>query len=112
MDCMDCHQQATHTLQTAEDAIDEAMTVGSPNRALPFVHKKGLELIKATYSSQADAATKIAAGLGDFYRTQDPAVGRGRRGSVGSAAEGFGTVYHANDFPDMKGAWGTDPRGV
>src|SRR5258708_6782545 len=107
MDCMDCHQQATHTLQTAEDAIDEAMTVGSPNRALPFVHKKGLELIKATYSSQADAATKIAAGLGDFYRTQYPAVWSGQRDSVDSAAKSLVTIYQRNVFPDMKVTWGT-----
>ena len=52
MDCMDCHQQATHTFQTAEDAIDEAMTVGSPNPALPYVHKKGLELVSRQTTSR------------------------------------------------------------
>ena len=65
---MDCHQQATHTFQTAEDAIDEAMAVGSPNPALPFVHKKGLELIQADYKSQDEAAQKITAGLDSFYQ--------------------------------------------
>ena len=71
MDRMDCHQQATHTFQTAEDAIDEAMQVGSPNPALPFVHKKGLELIQAEYKSQDEAAAKTT-GLAwrPFYQGQ------------------------------------------
>ena len=77
MDCMDCHNQATHTFQTAEDAIDEVMVDGTPSASLPFVHKEGLQLIQAEYASQAEAATKIASGLDDFYRTQYPAVWSG-----------------------------------
>ena len=48
MDCMDCHNQATHMFQTAEQALDEAMQDGSPNPALPFVHKQGMALIQAS----------------------------------------------------------------
>ncbi|MFZ0688226.1 MAG: NapC/NirT family cytochrome c, partial [Acidobacteriaceae bacterium] len=43
MDCMDCHNQATHVFQTAEDAIDEAMLDGDPSPDLPFMHKEGLQ---------------------------------------------------------------------
>jgi nitrate/TMAO reductase-like tetraheme cytochrome c subunit len=112
MDCMDCHQQATHTFQTAEDAIDESMQVGSPNPALPFVHKKGLELIQAEYASQADAATKITAGLDDFYRTQYPAIWNGQRGAVDAAAKSLIAIYQRNVFPEMKVTWGTYPSGM
>ncbi|MGA1980888.1 MAG: NapC/NirT family cytochrome c [Acidobacteriaceae bacterium] len=112
MDCMDCHQQATHTFQTAEDAIDESMTVGSPNPALPFVHKKGLELIQAQYSSQADAAAKITAGLDDFYRTQYPTVWSGQRGAVDAAAKSLVAIYQRNVFPEMKVTWGTYTSGM
>ena len=112
MDCMDCHNQATHIFQTAEDAIDEAMQVGSPNPGLPFVHKKGLELIQADYKSQDEAAQKITAGLGDFYRTQYPAIWSGQRGAVDAAAQSLIAVYKRNVFPDMKVTWGTYPNGM
>jgi nitrate/TMAO reductase-like tetraheme cytochrome c subunit len=112
MDCMDCHNQATHTFQTAEDAIDETMQVGSPNPALPFVHKKGLELIQAQYGSQAEAATKITTGLDDFYRTQYPAIWNGQRGAVDSAAKSLVAIYTRNVFPEMKVTWGTYTSGM
>jgi hypothetical protein len=112
MDCMDCHNQATHIFQTAEDAIDESMQVGSPNPALPFAHKKGLELIQAQYASQAEAATKITAGLDDFYRTQYPAVWSGQRGAVDAAAKSLVAIYQRNVFPEMKVTWGTYPNGM
>jgi nitrate/TMAO reductase-like tetraheme cytochrome c subunit len=112
MDCMDCHNQATHIFQTAEDAIDESMQVGSPNPALPFAHKQGLELIQAQYGSQAEAATKITAGLDDFYRTQYPAVWSGQRGAVDAAAKSLVAIYQRNVFPEMKVTWGTYPNGM
>ena len=112
MDCMDCHNQATHTFQTAEDAIDEAMQVGSPNPGLPFVHKKGLELIQADYKSQDEAAQKITAGLQGFYQSTYPAVWSGQRGAVDAAATSLVAIYKRNVFPDMKVTWGTYPNGM
>lgn len=112
MDCMDCHQQATHTFQTAEDAIDEAMTVGSPSPALPFVHKQGLALIQAEYKTQADAAAKITSGLEQFYQSQYPAVWSGQRDAVELAAKSLVTIYERNVFPEMKVTWGTYTSGM
>jgi hypothetical protein len=112
MDCMDCHNQATHTFQTAVGAIDEAMQVGSPNPGLPFVHKKGLELIQADYKSQDEAATKIAAGLESYYQSQYPAIWSGQRGAVDAAAKTLVAIYKRNVFPEMKVTWGTYPNGM
>lgn len=112
MDCMDCHNQATHVFQTPADAINEAMQDGSPNPALPFVHKKGMELIQAQYSSQADAATKITSGLEDFYRTQYAGSWNGQRGQVDAAAKTLVAIYNRNVFPNMKVTWGTYPNNI
>ncbi|MDR3734197.1 MAG: NapC/NirT family cytochrome c [Acidobacteriaceae bacterium] len=112
MDCMDCHNQATHVFPTAQDALNEAMLDGSPNPALPGVHKKGLELIQAEYASQSEAASKIISGLDDFYRTQYPAVWNAQRGQVDAAAKTLVAIYTRNIFPDMKVKWGTYPNNM
>jgi len=112
MDCMDCHNQASHAFQTPEDAINRAMVDGSPSPSLPFVHKEGLELIKATYSSQADAAKKITVGLENFYQTQHPDVWASQRGNVEAAAKTLVAIYQRNVFPDMKVTWGTYPDNI
>ena len=107
MDCMDCHNQATHIFQTPQQAINEAMLNGSPNPALPFIHKKGMELIQAQYASQDEAAKKITSGLQDFYRSQYSAVWSGQRGQVDDAAKMLVAIYSRNVFPNMKVGWGT-----
>lgn len=112
MDCMDCHNQATHVFQTPQDAINEAMQDGGINPALPFAHKEGMQLIQAQYASQQEAAVKIAAGLDDFYRTQYPAVWAGQRGAVEAAAKTLIAIYDRNVFPDMKVTWGTYPNNI
>jgi len=112
MDCMDCHNQATHVFQTAEEAVDEAMLDGTPNSSLPFVHKQGLQLIQATYASQVEAGRKITAGLEDFYRTQYPQVWTTQRTQVDNAARRLVSLYDRNVFPNMKITWGTYPNNI
>lgn len=112
MDCMDCHNQATHVFQTPQDAVDEAMLDGSPSPDLPFVHKEGLQLIQAAYRSQAEAGTKIVAGLDDFYRTKYPEVWSTQRGKIDAAGKRLVAIYERNVFPDMKVTWGTYPNNI
>jgi NapC/NirT cytochrome c family, N-terminal region len=112
MDCMDCHNQATHVFQTAQEAVDEAMVDGTPSPSLPFVHKQGLALIQATYSSQAEAGTKIVSGLNDFYRTQYPQVWSTQRNQINAAAQRLVSMYDRNVFPEMKVTWGTYPNNI
>ena len=112
MDCMDCHNQATHVFQTAQQAIDEAMVDGTPSPDLPFVHKQGLALIQASYSTQAEAGQKIAAGLDEFYRAQYPEVWRNQRPLVDAAAQRLVALYDRNVFPEMKVTWGTYPNNI
>jgi nitrate/TMAO reductase-like tetraheme cytochrome c subunit len=112
MDCMDCHNQATHVFQTAQNAVDEAMQGEGINPGLPFVHKKALELIQAEYRTQDEAAAKITSGLDDFYRTQYPAIWNGQRGAVDGAAKTLIAIYDRNVFPNMKVTWGTYPNNI
>ncbi|HUY82492.1 MAG TPA: NapC/NirT family cytochrome c [Acidobacteriaceae bacterium] len=107
MDCIDCHNRPAHSFYTPEQAVDRDMVAGSPSPSLPFVHKEGLALIKATYSSQTEAASKITSGLDSFYRTQYPQVWNGQRAQVNQAAKTLVAIYDQNVFPFMKITWGT-----
>jgi nitrate/TMAO reductase-like tetraheme cytochrome c subunit len=112
MDCIDCHNQATHVFQTPEQAIDEAMVDGNPSPSLPYVHKEGMQLIQATYKSQAEAGQKIVAGLDSFYETKYPQVWSTQRGLVDAAAKRLVQLYDRNVFPSMKVTWGTYPNNI
>jgi nitrate/TMAO reductase-like tetraheme cytochrome c subunit len=112
MDCIDCHNRAAHSFSTPEEALNEKMALGTPSAALPFIHKQGLALLKADYSSQDDANAKIASGLAGFYQAQYPAVWSGQRAQVEQAAKTLAAIYGENVFPYMKVTWGTHPNNL
>ncbi len=112
MDCIDCHNRASHTFVTAEEALNRAMADGSINPSLPWVHKKGLELLKADYASQDDAKAKIPAQLQAFYRSSNPAVLSAKADLVKKAGDELVLLYSQNVFPDMKVTWGTHPNHI
>ena len=112
MDCVDCHNRASHTMQTAEDALNRAMAEGAVSPDLPFVHKKALEILKADYSTEAEARAKIPALLTDFYRTQYPQVLAAKGDVVKAAGAGLVDIFTHNVFPEMKVTWGTHPNHI
>ena len=112
MDCIDCHNRAAHSFYTPAQALNKDMVAGTPSASLPFVHKQGLALIQATYSSQSDADAKIISGLETFYRAQYPQVWNGQRALVDQAAKTLATIYDQNVFPFMKITWGTHPNNL
>ena len=112
MDCIDCHNRAAHTFLTPEDALNRAMAEGGVSPDLPWVHKEGLELLKATYASETEARTKIPEQLAEFYRTQHPEVLPAKAALVNSAGDELATIYSQNVFPFMKVTWGTHPNHI
>jgi nitrate/TMAO reductase-like tetraheme cytochrome c subunit len=112
MDCIDCHNRASHTFMTAEEAINRAMADGSINPSLPWVHKEGLALLKANYASQDEARAKITSQLEAFYRTGNPQVLATKTDQVKKAGDELALLYSQNVFPDMKVTWGTHPNHI
>ncbi len=112
MDCIDCHNRAAHTFVTAEDAINRAMSEGAISPDLPWVHKEGLELLKANYATEAEAAVKIPQQLQAFYAAQHPEVLPAKAAQIKSAGDELVTLYSQNVFPFMKVTWGTHPNHI
>jgi nitrate/TMAO reductase-like tetraheme cytochrome c subunit len=112
MDCVDCHNRAAHTMQTAEDALNRAMAEGAVSPELPWVHKKGLELLNGSYATEAEARTKIPQLLTAFYRSEHPDVLAAKPALVKAAGDGLVTVFTSNVFPEMKVTWGTHPNHI
>ena len=112
MDCVDCHNRAAHTFMTPEDALNRAMEQGAVSPDLPWVHKEGLQLLKANYATEAEAATQIPQQLAAFYRAQYPDVSQSKPALVQTAGQGLVTLYSQNVFPFMKVTWGTHPNHI
>src|SRR5580765_1771171 len=112
MQCVDCHNRPTHSFELPERAVDRAMTVGLLPATLPFLKKKGVELLKAKYASNAEAAGRIPADLAAYYRQSYPKVASEREADVAAAGKMLARIYDNNVFPDLGVTWGLYPNNL
>jgi nitrate/TMAO reductase-like tetraheme cytochrome c subunit len=106
MQCVDCHNRPAHTFDKPETAIDRAIARGQISASLPFVKKKGVEILRAGYSSTADADRKIGEAVVAYYRTAYPEVASKQAKEIEAAARSLRHIYSVNVSPEMKTDWG------
>jgi nitrate/TMAO reductase-like tetraheme cytochrome c subunit len=112
MQCVDCHNRAAHSFELPGRAVDEAMARGDIPMGLPFVKKTTVELLKASYSSDEEAAQAIPGGLANYYRAKYPAVASKSGVAIQAAGRALLAIYRHNVFPDLKVTWGTYPNNL
>ncbi|MBI3207770.1 MAG: NapC/NirT family cytochrome c [Candidatus Solibacter usitatus] len=95
MDCVDCHNRPSHTMETPERALDRVMASGEVDAKLAGVRKVAMEVLKRPYPSSAEAEKEIPT-----------AILRAFPGAAKSA-QGVLSAWQRNVFPDMKVTWGT-----
>ena len=112
MDCMDCHNRPSHTFELPERALDRALAEGRISTTLPFIKKKGIELLRTEYPDRETAARRIAGDLLAYYQKEHPEAYRAHRAQLEAASGALQEIYRRNVFPDMKVGWGTYPNNV
>jgi nitrate/TMAO reductase-like tetraheme cytochrome c subunit len=112
MQCVDCHNRPTHTFDLPERAVDKAMGLGHISPTLPYIKKKAMELLKANYASNDEAARVMPEKLVEFYRGSNPAVSSQRSTDISQAGAEIAAIYNRNVFPDLKVTWGTYPNNL
>jgi nitrate/TMAO reductase-like tetraheme cytochrome c subunit len=112
MQCVDCHNRPTHAFELPERAMDNALAGGDVSVTLPFIKKKGVEVLKAGYGSSEEAASKIPPALSGFYQQSYPELFARRAQDIGQAGKAVLAIYDRNVFPDLKVTWGTYPNNL
>jgi nitrate/TMAO reductase-like tetraheme cytochrome c subunit len=112
MQCIDCHNRPAHTFQLPERALDKSLVMDDLSAALPYAKKHGLEILKASYSSDEDAAAKIPAAFEDYYRKSYPQIYAEKHDEVVRSGRALLSIYQHNVFPEMKVSWGTYPNNL
>jgi len=112
MDCVDCHNRPTHAFELPHRGLDREITAGAISRDLPFVKKKALELLKAKYASQEEAAKAISDGLTAYYASDYPDLASSKKAEIEASVKAVQAVYLRNVFPNMKLDWGYHPNNI
>ncbi len=111
MDCVDCHNRATHVFQRPGEALDAALAAGTIPANLPFIKREGTQVLEKTYTTEDQAAQAIAA-VEDFYRTQYPMVYNNRKADVQKAVAGLQAIFDSTQFPFMRVTWESHPTNI
>jgi hypothetical protein len=111
MDCVDCHNRASHIYRSPAFEVDLALEEGRIDRSLPFIRREGLRIItEKEYASHAEAREGIAAAVKAFYAQNYP--DRADSPAVEQAGKALGDAYCWNNFPHMKVVWNTYPNHI
>ncbi len=106
MDCMDCHNRATHIFSSPKDLIDNAFTEGRLDTSLPYLKREGVKALDPANSSLAEAFNKIEA-IREFYRTSYSQIYSSKQEAINRAITVLQEIARLTTFPDMKVTWKT-----
>ena len=111
MDCIDCHNRASHDFQRPSTALDEALAAGTIPADLPAIKAQGTEVLERTYATEEEAALAIA-GVTDFYKNTYPDVYNSRQADVEKAVAGLQAIFDQSAFPFMNVDWQSHTNNI
>ncbi len=106
MDCIDCHNRATHVFNSPNDLIDTSITAGTIDQSLPYIKKEGLSALDPPNSSLEQAYSKIEA-VKDFYRQSYPQIDQQKSAAIDAAIAELKNIAVLTTFPYMNVTWNT-----
>ncbi len=109
MDCVDCHNRATHIYDDPAEAVDRALALNRVDTALPYARKVALKALTGHYGNTKQAGLQgIAAGVrGHYLRGGGAAAGMPRQ--VDQMVKALQDIYARNIFPFMNVGWNSYP---
>jgi nitrate/TMAO reductase-like tetraheme cytochrome c subunit len=112
MQCVDCHNRATHEFYPADRALDRALALGRIPATLPFIKKQALDVVNASYASRDEAARRIPATIAAYYTRAYPQIAGTRGADIEAAGKGILAVYERNVYPELMVTWGSYPTNL
>ena len=106
MDCVDCHNRATHIYEDPEAGVDKALAAGRISRELPYAKRVALAALLGNYADKTAALQGIDNEVRGYYlREADLPAGLGYE--IDAMVTEVQAIYARNIFPGMNVGWNT-----
>jgi len=112
MDCIDCHNRATHRFEAPDVLMNQALARGDISPAIPMIKAKGVDILGKQYSSTSEAVQKIRSSLIDYYSKKQAVYYAGHQADIEQAIGNIILMYEQNFFPEMKSRWDVYPDNI
>ena len=112
VDCVSCHNRSVHQFNPPDKLLNGAMLTGRVDPSLPFIKKKGLEVLAGTYQTQQEGVNHINSQLRAFYQKDYPELWSSKQKTIISSIDAICELYRLNFFPEMLVNWKTHPDNI
>ncbi|OGL44748.1 MAG: hypothetical protein A2161_14305 [Candidatus Schekmanbacteria bacterium RBG_13_48_7] len=112
MDCVDCHNRATHIYENPESALDKSIHRGLIDRSLPYIRRESLTALTRDYSGSEYAVKEISNHLHGFYSRNFPDLSKSKFESINEVVKVLSNIYKKNIHPQMNITWGSYPSFI
>ncbi len=109
MDCVDCHNRATHVYLEPEIIVDRMLEDGLIPKDLPFIRREALDALRTSSPDKSKGAEQVSRHLPAYYRSNYPAIYYGRLNELLNIGEILKTEYNRYIHPNMNIGWGVYP---
>jgi len=110
MDCVDCHNRATHIYEEPRTAIDVRIRKGLIDKSLPFIKRESLGAITASFTESDKAAEIIKNRIYSFYRRNYPDLLASKGKAIDKSIETLQDIYKRNIHVGMNIDWNAYPN--
>ncbi len=112
MDCVDCHNRATHIYEDPSFALDQRLRDGLIMADLPFIKREALRAIKSSYADKDLGLQEIDRHIRHYYAKNYSQLAAERGDGISAAIAAIQAVYHRNIHPTMEITWGSYPNHI
>lgn len=109
MDCIDCHNRATHIYQRPEDVADQLLAAGALDASVPWAKAAALTALRTVIPPAAELEQAMAKALQGFYRRREPQILERYPAQLAAMAAELAAAHARNVHPQMRIAWNTYP---
>jgi hypothetical protein len=101
MDCVDCHNRATHVFRSPESLIDEAMVQGQIDPSLPYIKREAMQALEPPQDSLELAYATVDV-IRDTYRNAYPELFAEKETVIEDALAKLKEIAKLTTFPHMR----------
>jgi hypothetical protein len=111
MDCLDCHNRASHDFRRPSEAVNEAIAAGVLPADLPFLKAQATAVLEKQYATEEEGAAAIAA-IETYYQNEQPQVYAERGPEIKSAVSTLQDIFDRTQFPFMNVTWQSHENNI
>lgn len=111
MDCIDCHNRVGHRQPTIDQAVDDALELGTIDPSLPWIKQQAVRRLSEGHDTAEEADAAIEQ-IRSYYGTEYPLVAISKAAAINRAIAEIKEIYRRVATPEMRVTAATYPDNL